>query len=129
MVTTLPLLPAGPVGARLRAWRERRPLSQLDLALEAGASPRHLSFVETGRASPSRDMVLLLGERLDVPLRERNLLLLAAGFAPAFPRAAAGRPRLANGAGGRGPHPARARALPGAGRRPALAPWPSTGTG
>jgi transcriptional regulator with XRE-family HTH domain len=84
MATTLPHLPAGPVGARLRAWRERRRLSQLDLALEAGISQRHLSFVETGRASPSRDMVLLLGERLGVPLRERNLLLLAAGYAPAF---------------------------------------------
>lgn len=73
------------VGARLRAWRQRRRLSQLDLALEAEISTRHLSFVETGRATPSREMVLRLTERLDVPLRDRNALLLAAGFAPVFP--------------------------------------------
>jgi transcriptional regulator with XRE-family HTH domain len=71
-------------GPRLRAWRERRRLSQLALALDAGISQRHLSFVESGRAVPSRDMVLLLAEQLDVPLRERNALLLAAGFAPRF---------------------------------------------
>jgi transcriptional regulator with XRE-family HTH domain len=73
------------VGARLREWRQRRRLSQLDLALEAEVSTRHLSFVETGRAAPSREMVLRLTERLDVPLRDRNALLLAAGFAPVFP--------------------------------------------
>src|SRR3954468_13476085 len=73
-------------GAHLREWRQRRHLSQLDLALEAEISARHLSFVETGRAAPSRDMVLRLAERLDVPLRERNVLLVAAGFAPAFPQ-------------------------------------------
>jgi transcriptional regulator with XRE-family HTH domain len=74
------------VGDRLREWRQRRHLSQLDLACEAEISPRHLSFVETGRSAPSRDMVLKLAERLDVPLRERNVLLMAAGFAPAFPQ-------------------------------------------
>jgi transcriptional regulator with XRE-family HTH domain len=73
------------VGAHLREWRQRRHLSQLDLAVDAEISARHLSFVETGRAAPSRDMVLRLAERLDVPLRERNVLLVAAGFAPAFP--------------------------------------------
>lgn len=74
-----------PVGILLRDWRQRRRLSQLDLAVESGVSPRHLSFVETGRSRPSREMVLHLAEHLDVPLRERNRLLLAAGFSPAFP--------------------------------------------
>src|ERR1700712_4271337 len=74
------------VGDHLREWRQRRHLSQLDLAGDAEVSARHLSFVETGRAAPSRDMVLRLAERLEVPLRERNVLLVAAGFAPAFPQ-------------------------------------------
>lgn len=73
-----------PLGTLLRDWRRRRRLSQLDLALEAGVSARHLSFLETGRSKPSREMVLHLSEQLDVPLRDRNRLLLAAGFAPAF---------------------------------------------
>src|SRR3954447_23834036 len=72
------------IGEHLRHWRLRRHLSQLDLAEDAEISTRHLSFVETGRAAPSRDMVLKLAERLEVPLRERNVLLVAAGFAPAF---------------------------------------------
>jgi transcriptional regulator with XRE-family HTH domain len=72
------------VGEHLREWRRRRRMSQLDLALEADISTRHLSFLETGRASPSRDMVLHLAEQLDVPLRERNVLLVAAGYAPMF---------------------------------------------
>ena len=72
------------VGDHLRQWRQRRHLSQLDLALDAEISARHLSFVETGRAAPSREVVLKLAERLDVPLRERNVLLVAAGYAPAF---------------------------------------------
>ena len=72
------------VGPLLRDWRLRRRLSQLDLALDAGVSARHLSFVETGRARPSAEMVLHLAERLGVPLRERNRLLLAAGHAPVF---------------------------------------------
>ena len=83
-------MPAPPlrrhVGDHLREWRQRRHLSQLDLAGDAEISARHLSFVETGRAAPSRDMVLKLAERLAVPLRERNVLLVAAGFAPAFPQ-------------------------------------------
>src|SRR4051794_31925358 len=62
----------------------RRRLSQLDLALEAGVSARHLSFLETGRSRPSEQMVIHLAERLDVPLRERNRLLLAAGYAPVY---------------------------------------------
>jgi transcriptional regulator with XRE-family HTH domain len=74
-----------PVGNLLRKWRERRRLSQLDLACEAEISTRHLSFLETGRSLPSREMVLRLAEQLDVPLRERNALLVAAGYAPAFP--------------------------------------------
>ena len=74
------------MGELLRDWRRRRRLSQLDLASEAGVSSRHLSFVETGRARPSREMLLHLAEQLDVPLRERNELLLAAGFAPAYGR-------------------------------------------
>jgi transcriptional regulator with XRE-family HTH domain len=82
-------------GDRLREWRQRRHLSQLDLAGDAEISARHLSFVETGRAAPSREMVLRLAERLDVPLRERNVLLVAAGFAPAFPNRSLDDPALA----------------------------------
>src|SRR6195256_6905815 len=82
------------IGDHLRQWRQRRHLSQLDLAGEAEISARHLSFVETGRASPSRDMVLRLAERLDVPLRERNVLLVAAGVAPAFPQRSLDDPAL-----------------------------------
>ncbi|MBL6455944.1 helix-turn-helix transcriptional regulator [Belnapia sp. T6] len=76
--------PGTPVGALLRAWRQRRRRSQLDLALDAEVSQRHLSFVESGRAAPSREMVLRLAEQLEVPLRERNALLLAAGYAPRY---------------------------------------------
>jgi transcriptional regulator with XRE-family HTH domain len=72
------------VGPLLRDWRRRRRLSQLDLALEAGVSARHVSFVETGRARPSQEMVLHLAEQLEVPLRDRNALLLAAGYAPVY---------------------------------------------
>ncbi|WP_442578486.1 helix-turn-helix domain-containing protein [Mesorhizobium sp. ASY16-5R] len=71
-------------GPIIREWRARRRMSQLDLAMEAEISQRHLSFVESGRAKPSREMVLLLAERLGLPLREANRLLLAAGFAPGF---------------------------------------------
>jgi transcriptional regulator with XRE-family HTH domain len=73
-----------PVGHLLRTWRERRHYSQLSLATEAEISQKHLSFIESGRSSPSREMVLHLAERLDIPLRERNMLLLAAGYAPVF---------------------------------------------
>ncbi|MBC7900923.1 MAG: helix-turn-helix transcriptional regulator [Saprospiraceae bacterium] len=73
------------VGDLLREWRGRRRLSQLDLAYGAEISPRHLSFLETGRSQPSRDMVLHLAEQLEIPLRERNILLTAAGFAAVFP--------------------------------------------
>jgi transcriptional regulator with XRE-family HTH domain len=82
------------IGEHLREWRQRRHLSQLDLAGDAEISARHLSFVETGRSAPSREMVLKLAERLDVPLRERNVLLVAAGFAPAFPQRALDDPAL-----------------------------------
>jgi transcriptional regulator with XRE-family HTH domain len=74
-----------PIGDHLREWRQRRRLSQLDLALEAEISTKHLSFLETGRSQPSRDMVLKLAEQLAIPLRERNVLLVAAGYAPVFP--------------------------------------------
>ncbi|KAB2346393.1 helix-turn-helix domain-containing protein [Actinomadura rudentiformis] len=73
-----------PVGELLRDWRHRRKLSQLDLAIQADVSPRHVSFVETGRTIPSRPMVLHLAEHLGVPLRERNRLLVAAGHAPVY---------------------------------------------
>lgn len=72
------------VGDRLRRWRERRHLSQLALAAQAGVSARHLSFVETGRAQPGRDTLLQLADELEIPLRERNVMLVAAGFAPVF---------------------------------------------
>src|SRR3954452_21226121 len=72
------------VGDHLREWRQRRHLSPLDPASDAEIAARHLSFVETGRAAPSREMVLKLAERLAVPLRQRNVLLVAAGFAPAY---------------------------------------------
>lgn len=74
----------GSVGDHLRMWRERHRLSQLQCALEANISQRHLSFLETGRARPSRDMLIHLADRLNIPLRERNAALLAAGFAPAY---------------------------------------------
>lgn len=82
------------VGDHLRQWQQRRHLSQLDLAVDAEISARHLSFVETGRATPSREMVLKLAERLEVPLRERNVLLVAAGYAPAFPQRSLDDPAL-----------------------------------
>lgn len=72
------------IGALVRTWREQRHLSQLDLATEADISQKHLSFIESGRSAPSREMVITLAEHLDVPLRERNTLLLAAGFAPVY---------------------------------------------
>ncbi|MEU5593083.1 helix-turn-helix transcriptional regulator [Streptomyces sp. NPDC020298] len=101
IVSSRPAAPAGPpavsgaatavipadkgVGPLLRSWRERRRISQLELALRADSSARHISFVETGRSRPSEEMVLRLAEHLDVPVRERNALLLAAGYAPHYP--------------------------------------------
>ncbi|WNL47134.1 helix-turn-helix transcriptional regulator [Dyella sp. BiH032] len=83
-----------PVGDLLREWRRHRRLSQLELATEAEISTRHLSFVESGRAMPSRDMILHLAEYLDIPLRERNALLVAAGFAPVYAERALDDPAL-----------------------------------
>jgi transcriptional regulator with XRE-family HTH domain len=83
------------IGTMLRDWRQRRRLSQLDLALEAGVSTRHLSFVETGRSRPSPEMVVHLADRLQVPLRERNQLLLAAGYAPQYTARTLDDPELA----------------------------------
>jgi transcriptional regulator with XRE-family HTH domain len=83
-----------PIGTLLRDWRSKRRMSQLDLASEAEISQRHLSFVESGRAKPSRDMILHLAERLDVPFRQRNHLLIAAGFAPSYPERPVSDPAL-----------------------------------
>ncbi|SDC12188.1 helix-turn-helix domain-containing protein [Actinokineospora iranica] len=86
--------PERSVGALLRQWREHRRLSQLDLSLQAEVSTRHLSFVETGRSAPSREMVLHLSDILGLPLRERNQMLLAAGYAPVYSRTALDSPRM-----------------------------------
>lgn len=86
---------AKPVGVLLREWRQHLRMSQLELATEAEISPRHLSFLETGRAAPSREMVLRLAHRLDLPLRERNTLLVAAGFAPMYAQRRLDDPALA----------------------------------
>jgi transcriptional regulator with XRE-family HTH domain len=85
----------GSVGPLLREWRGRRRLTQLELALDAGVSARHLSFVETGRSKPGREMLLAVAEQLHIPFRERNQLLLAAGHAPAFPERPLVDPELA----------------------------------
>jgi transcriptional regulator with XRE-family HTH domain len=86
-VTSMTVVTPGPapVGKLLRDWRERRRLTQLDLALRAEVSARHLSFVETGRSRPTSEMILRLARHLDVPLRERNVLLLSGGYAPEYP--------------------------------------------
>lgn len=101
------------VGDLIRDWRARRRMSQLDLALEAGVSQRHLSFVESGRSSPSREMVEMLCEHLDLPLRERNAVLLSAGYAPAYaerrladPSMAAARSAVERVLEGHAPNPA-----------------------
>jgi transcriptional regulator with XRE-family HTH domain len=88
-------VPPASIGELLRAWRRRRSLSQLELALEADVSSRHVSFLETGRARPSREMVLRLAEHLDIPLRERNGLLLAAGYAPLYAERSLDEPAMA----------------------------------
>jgi transcriptional regulator with XRE-family HTH domain len=97
-MSTMTMREAGrrPVGQLLREWRERRRLSQLDLAIQADISARHLSFVETGRSQPTAAMILRLTEHLDVPLRERNTLLLAGGYAPAYPQHGLDAPELGN---------------------------------
>jgi transcriptional regulator with XRE-family HTH domain len=86
---------ATPIGTMFKSWREQRHVSQLALATEAEISQKHLSFIESGRSAPSRDMVLRLAEHLDIPLRERNALLLAAGFAPMFQERSLDDPALA----------------------------------
>ena len=85
-----------PIGQHIRTWRQRRRLSQQGLAQEADVSTRHLSYVETGRSEPSREMVLRLAERLQIPLRERNTLLVAAGYAPMYRERALHDPELAS---------------------------------
>jgi transcriptional regulator with XRE-family HTH domain len=91
-VTTTSVRP--PVGTLLREWRERRRLSQLELSIQADISTRHLSFVETGRSRPTPEMILRLTEQLEVPLRERNQLLLAGGYAPTYPQHELDEPEL-----------------------------------
>ena len=86
---------ANSFGEHLKGWRQRRRLSQLDLALDARISARHLSFIETGRSAPSREMILHLAEKLEVPIRDRNVLLIAAGYAPTFPHRSLDDPALA----------------------------------
>lgn len=88
-------VPSQAVGDLLREWRTRRRMSQLDFASEANISTRHLSFLETGRSLPSREMLLHLAEQLQIPLRERNVLLIAAGYAPVFPERPLHDPALA----------------------------------
>ncbi len=92
-MTTIEAAPQ--VGSLLRTWRERRRLTQLDLALQADVSTRHLSYVENGRARPTSSMILHLSDQLEIPLRERNALLLAGGYAPAFPEHELNAPPLA----------------------------------
>ncbi|UTY58004.1 helix-turn-helix domain-containing protein [Massilia sp. erpn] len=89
-----PLAPAR-IGILLREWRAARRLSQLDLALDAELSARHLSYIETGKAQPSREVLGRLAQALDMPLRERNALLVAAGYAPHYPESALGAPAMA----------------------------------
>jgi len=91
-----PMTSALHVGDYLREWRQRRRMSQMDLALEAEISTRHLSFLETGRSQPSREMVLLLAEKLDMPLRERNIMLVSAGYAPVYSERSLDDPALAS---------------------------------
>src|SRR6185437_8253938 len=97
MSTIAPASPAQPdlFGPMLRAWRRRRGASQLALALQSGVSQRHVSFLESGRARPSREMVVQLSSALDVPLRQRNAMLLAAGFAPVYRESNLAAPELA----------------------------------
>jgi transcriptional regulator with XRE-family HTH domain len=85
---------ARPIGDLLREWRQRRRLSQLTLACDAEISTRHLSFIETGRSQPSRAMILHLSEQLAIPMRDRNILLVAAGYAPIFPERSLDDPAL-----------------------------------
>lgn len=95
-MTATTTVPDRPIGQLLRDWRERRRLSQLELSIRAEISTRHLSFVETGRSRPTPQMIERLTEQLDVPLRERNQLLLAGGYAPAYPHHGLDAPELAN---------------------------------
>ncbi|WP_046501102.1 helix-turn-helix domain-containing protein [Streptomyces odonnellii] len=84
----------GGLGSALREWRTRRRVSQLELAMRAGSTQRHVSFIESGRSMPGRSMIIRLAESLEVPIRERNELLLAAGFAPAYPQTRLDDPQL-----------------------------------
>jgi transcriptional regulator with XRE-family HTH domain len=94
-IAPVPGIQASPFGQRLRQWRNARNLSQLELATTAGSTSRHVSFLETGRSRPTRAMVLRLADALEIGLRDRNLLLQVAGFAPAYPENPATAPELA----------------------------------
>ncbi|MFC4031586.1 helix-turn-helix domain-containing protein [Streptomyces polygonati] len=94
MTATTDMYLQPPIGHLLRQWRERRRLSQLDLSGLAKVSTRHLSFLETGRSKPSREMVVHLSGQLDIPLRDRNILLLAAGYAPVYPESPLDAPQM-----------------------------------
>ena len=95
LTTPAPFMPDAHIGSLLREWRAARRVSQLDLALDAGLSARHLSCVETGKAQPSRETIARLADALDMPLRERNALLVAAGYAPKYPETGLATPGLA----------------------------------
>jgi transcriptional regulator with XRE-family HTH domain len=112
--------PTQSFGEQLRGWRQRRRLSQLDLALDAEVSQRHLSFLESGRSTPSRDMVIRLAERISIPPRERNALLVAAGFAPQYRERPLDDPSL---------QPARERSKQFSPPMRLIRRWPSTVTG
>ncbi|HZD97194.1 MAG TPA: helix-turn-helix transcriptional regulator [Micromonosporaceae bacterium] len=94
LIRPAPTRPRAAIGGLLRSWRQTRRVSQLELSSVSGVSSRHLSFIETGRAKPSREMVLRLAAELDVPLRERNALLQAAGFAPEYSETALDAPEM-----------------------------------
>src|SRR5699024_546978 len=93
---TTPFEPPKSIGNLLREWRQRRHISQLDMSIDAGISARHLSFVETGRSEPRSEMIVRLSDYLQVPLRARNQLLLAGGFAPVYPEHDLDAPELAS---------------------------------
>ncbi|WP_423828187.1 helix-turn-helix domain-containing protein [Sphingomonas oleivorans] len=112
--------PDNPFGDLLRQWRVSRRLSQMDLALEAGVSTRHLSCVETGKARPSRELVAVLAGALEIPMRDCNALLVAAGFAPGYRETALSDPQMALVRRGHQVHAGSAGALSCLRREPAL---------
>ena len=106
---------ANELGVLLRHWRDLRGKSQFDLSLDTGVSQRHISFIESGRSAPGRQTLLEIAQALDIPLRDRNTLLLAAGYAPIYSEGAWKRPEMQSVNGRAGAHAAPARAFPGGG--------------